>query len=160
MINYSIAIRSAQPGKKKNEITETKAYPVYQASDTLTAEDLAEHIAAHGSKYDEGDIAAILHLAVRCLRELLLEGKIVQLGKLGSFAPSLKVEGSASASTVSAENIKKVKVNFRPGKKFAEMRADAEFQCVPSREAQALAVAEARAQETLQPEGEDENELG
>lgn len=152
MINYSIAVRSAVPGTKKANVTVTKAYPVLQISESKTMMELAEHIAAHGSKYTRGDIYAILAEAVDCIRHEILDGNSVELGELGRFAPGLRVEGSASASTVSAEHIKAVRVNFTPGKKFANMRDDASFQCVPSREAQALAIAEARAQETLQPE--------
>ena len=55
-IPYSIAIRSAVPGTKKENVTVTKAYPVLQISESLTMEDLANHIADHGSKYKRGDI--------------------------------------------------------------------------------------------------------
>ncbi|MBQ7988917.1 MAG: DNA-binding protein, partial [Bacteroidaceae bacterium] len=81
-----------------------------------------------------------------------LEGKVVSLGELGTFRCTYKCAGAASASTLSASDIKAVKVIWAPGKHFQDLRDDAEFQCVPSREAQALAVAEARAQETLQSE--------
>ena len=160
MIKYSIAIRSTVPGTKKAEITSTKAYPVLQYSESKTMMQLAEHIANHGSKFTRGDIYAVLAEAVDCIRHEILDGNAVTLGDLGRFAPGLKVTGSASASTVSADNIEKVKVNFYPGSRFANLRSEATFECVPSREAQALAVAEARAQETLQPEEDDENELG
>ncbi|MCR4920245.1 MAG: DNA-binding protein [Bacteroidaceae bacterium] len=158
MMNYSIAIRSTKPGLKKANITETKAYAVAQASGSIDMDEFAGHIAEHGSKYKRGDIYAILAEAVDCMREKLLEGQIVTLGELGSFRCSYNCEGSASASTLSADNIKAVKVIWTPGKHFRDLREKADFQCVPNREAQALAVAEARAQETLQ--SDDENELG
>ncbi|MCR4921292.1 MAG: hypothetical protein K5945_06235, partial [Bacteroidaceae bacterium] len=59
-----------------------------------------------------------------------------------------------------ADNIKSVAVKYRAGKVFKAIKDNATFECVPSREAQALAVAEARAQETLQPEEEDDGSLG
>mgnify|MGYP002624658837 CR=1 FL=1 len=149
-IKYSIAIRCDKPGTKKAQITSTKAYPVLQLSGNLTMMELAEHIADHGSKYTRGDIYAILAEAVDCIRHEILDGNSVQLGDLGIFAPGIKCTGAASASTLSASNITAVKVNFRAGKRFDNLRDDATFECVPSREAQALAVAEARAQETLE----------
>ena len=158
-MNYSIAIRSSKPGTKKAEVTETKAYAVAQSTGTLTMEDFAGHIAEHGSKYKRGDIYAILAESVDCMREKLLEGKVIALGELGTFHCTYKTEGATSASTLSASDIKAVNVKWTPGKRFQNLRDDAEFQCVPSREAQALAIAEARAQETLQSEEDDEDGL-
>ena len=160
MLNYVISILSTKPGLKKENITETKAYAVAQTSGAMDMEEFAEHIATHGSKYKRGDIYAILAEAVDCMREQLLEGKLIELGDLGTFRCTFHGEGAASASTLSAENIKDVNVTWAPGKRFQNLRKEAKFQCVPSREVQALAVAEARAQETLQSDDEDENELG
>ncbi len=159
-IKYSIAIRSDVPGTKKAEITSTKAYPVFQQSGQISIDELARHMKEHGSKHSRGDVKGFIDDVVDCVIEHLEQGVSVRLGDLGTFYPSLKVTGSASASTVSADNIDAVRVKYRAGKVFREIRNHATFECVPSREAQALAVAEARAQETLQPEGDDENELG
>ena len=155
-IKYSIAIRSDVPGTKKAEITSTKAYPVFQQTGQITIDELARHMKDHGSKYSRGDIKGFIDDVVDCVVEHLTQGISVRMGDLGTFYPSLKVEGSASASTVSADNIKSVAVSDRAGKVFKQIKQDAQFECVPSREAQALAVAEARAQETLQPEEDDE----
>ena len=160
-IKYSIAIRSTKPGTKKADITETKAYPVFQQSGSMSFNDIAQHLKQHGSTHSKGDIQGIITDAVDCIVEHLEQGISVDLGDLGKFYPSLKVKGSPSASTVSADNIKAVSVKFRASKAFKDIVKEAQFECVPSREAQALAVAEARAQETVQPEeDEDENELG
>ena len=159
-IKYSIAIRSAKPGTKKAQVTETKADPVFQQTGHMSFDDIARHLSEHGSKYTRGDIQGVITNAVDCIVEHLTQGISVELGELGTFYPSLKVTGSPSASTVSEDNIKKVCVTYRAGKVFSEIREKATFECVPSREAQALAVAEARAQETLQPEGGDGNGNG
>ncbi len=159
-IKYSIAIRSTKPGTKKADITSTKAYPVFQQTGKLTFNDIAKHMAQHGSKHSRGDIQGIITDAVDCIVEHLTQGVSVNLGDLGTFYPSLKVTGSESASTVSEDNIKSVAVKYRAGKVFKEIRQNAQFECVPSREAQALAVAEARAQETMQQEDEDDGSLG
>ncbi|MCR4920528.1 MAG: hypothetical protein K5945_02300 [Bacteroidaceae bacterium] len=159
-IKYSIAIRSDVPGTKKAEITSTKAYPVFQQTGQISIDDLARHMKDHGSKHSRGEIKGFIDDVVDCVVEHLEQGVSVRLGDLGTLSPSLKVTGSESASTVSADNIKAVAVKYRAGKVFKQIKDHATFECVPSREAQALAVAEARAQETMQPEDEDDGSLG
>ncbi|MBQ6050199.1 MAG: DNA-binding protein [Bacteroidaceae bacterium] len=149
-------IRSTVPGTKTEEITETKAYGVAQVSESLTINDFAQHIAQHGSLYGRDVIQGVLVKMVDCMRELLLEGKKIQLGELGSFSVGLSTKGAETAALFTAENIKKVNVNWDRGKLFENLRKDATFNLVPSRKAQEDAVAEAKRQETLQPEGDEE----
>ena len=152
MINYSIVIRSAVPGTKTENITETKAYGVAQVSEILTINEFAQHIAQHGSLYGRDVIQGVLVKMVDCMRELLLEGKKIQLGELGSFSVGLSTKGAETAALFTAENIKKVNVNWDRGKLFENLREDAVFNLVPSRKAQEDAIAEAKRQETKQAE--------
>ena len=149
-INYSIVVRSAKPGTKKENVTSTKAYPQLQSKATVTMTELAEHIAEHGSKYNRGDIYAVLSMGVDCARELMLDGKRVQMGDLGTFYASAKVEGAETAAKCTSANIKDLKVSFRPGKRFCNLIDDADFELVPTRAAQADAVTAAKNQETIQ----------
>ncbi len=160
-IPYSIAIRSDKPGTKKINVKSTKAYPVLQRTETLTESELAAHIAAHGSKFTRGDITAVIVSLVDCAREMLLEGKVVKLGELGTLRLSAKTTGSDTAAECTADNIKELNVKFNPGKvlmNLRALRADAEFECVPSRAAQADAVTAARSQETLSDDGDDDGQ--
>ncbi len=152
MIDYSIAIRSSKPGTKSSDITETKAYGVAQISEILTLNDFAKHIAQHGTLYGRDVIQGVLVKMVDCMRELLLEGKKIQLGELGSFSVGLSTTGATTAALFTADNIKKVNVNWDRGKEFTNLIEDAVFNLVPSRKAQDAAVAEAKQQETLTPE--------
>ena len=156
MINYSIVIKGTKPGTKAEDITETKAYGVAQVSDFLTLNDFARHIAQHGTLYGRDVIQGVLVKMVDCMRELLLEGKKIQLGELGSFSVALSTKGASTAALFTAENIKKVNVNWDRGKMFQNLRDDAVFNLVPSRKAQEDAVADAKRQETLQPDEDDE----
>ena len=88
MINYSIVIMSAQPGTKKEDISETKAYATSQVTEVLDLQKFAKHISDHGCTYDRADIAAVITKAVDCLHELILEGKKINLGELGGFYPA------------------------------------------------------------------------
>lgn len=151
MINYSITIRSTKPGTKKANISETKAYGVAQITENIDLNALAGHIASHGSVYGKADIAAVLTMAVSCLRELMLEGKSVQLGELGNFRPTLTTVGAKTADTfLPAVNIKKVNVKWLPGKAFGNLRNEASFQLVPSRKEQQAQLIVVRNQETIQ----------
>ena len=85
MIDYSIAVRSAQPGTKKEDVTVTKAYGVAQISEIMTLADFAKHISTHGCVYGRADVQAILIMMADCMREQLLEGKKIQLGPLNLF---------------------------------------------------------------------------
>ena len=150
MINYSIVIMSAQPGTKKEDITETKAYATSQVSEVLDLQKFAKHIADHGCTYDRADIAAVITKAVDCLHELILEGKKVNLGELGGFYPELVTEGAKTADAFTAANIKEVNVRWIPGKAFKNLRDEATFQLVPTRSAQSSAIEVIKNQDTIQ----------
>ena len=157
MIDYSISVRSAQPGLTADKVTVTKAYGVAQQGETMDLDEFSDHISKHGSVYSPGTIVGVLTEAVICLREQLLEGKKVELGKLGSFVVGLRTEGAAKASEFTAQNIKKVVVNWTPGKQFRNLRADAEFNVVASSKDQAAAVKKMRGLET---QGNDNTSSG
>jgi len=150
MINYSIAIMGTKPGTKKADIQETKAYGVAQCSEVLDLDAFAKHITSHGSVYHKADVAAVLTLAVSCLRELMLDGKRVKLGDLGSFHTELKTKGATLAEDFGLSNIKAVNVRWTPGKEFRNLRQEATFQLVPTRAEQTEAAKEIRNQETIQ----------
>ena len=150
MIDYSITIMSAQPGTKKADVTETKAYGSAQVREKLDLNKFAKHITDHGCAYDRGDVSAILTKAVDCLREMMLAGNKVTLGELGSFYPELQTKGAVLAEDFSVDNIKAVNVRWVPGKLFKDLRSEAEFQLVPTRLAQAEAEKVIKNQETIQ----------
>ena len=124
MINYSIAILSSKPGTKKADIKETKAYGMAQSSGNVDIND--------------------------CLKELLLEGKRVKLGDLGDFQARLKSKGAKTTDDFNANYIEAVNVSWEPGKPFQNLRSEASFQLVPSREAQADAIEVIRNEDTIQ----------
>lgn len=113
------------------------AFAVAQYTDVMTIEEFAHHIANHGCVYSRADISAILYMAVDCMREQLLEGRKIRLGDLGDFSVSINSKGAKSAKKFSDENITAVNVVWSCGKKFENMVADAKFNLVASRSAQA-----------------------
>ena len=157
MINYSIVVRSAQPGLCAEDITETRAYGLAQSSDVMTLRQFSRHIANHGSVYKRSDVQAILIQAVDCLREQLLEGKVVQLGEMGTFSIGLKTRGAETPAEFTADNIVGVHVNWSPGVEFKNLKSDASFRLVPIRKEVADLI---RKQKGLDEGGEEEKTEG
>ena len=149
MIPYSIAVMGTQPGQIKSQIKETKAYGVAQSNGTLDINAFAKHITTHGCVYSKADIVAVLTLAVTCLREQMLDGKIVKLGDLGSFRPTLKTVGAVDTASFTSDNIKAVRVTWTPGGDFEDLRGEAEFKLVPTRQKQAVAIEEIKNEQTI-----------
>ena len=113
------------------------AFAVAQYADVMTIEKFARHIATHGCVYSRADISAILYMAVDCMREMLLDGRKIRLGDLGDFSVSLTSKGAETAKDFSAQNITAVNVVWDCGPEFKNLLADAEFNLVASRSAQA-----------------------
>ena len=130
MINCSIVMRP-KPLKKEEP---KKAYACVQTSKKMNINQFAEHISSHGCVYSRADIAAILTMAVDCMRENLLDGVLIKLGDLGDFAPALKSIGAETAADFKTDtHIVGVSVNWTPGERFANLLNDATFNVVPSR---------------------------
>ena len=174
MINYSIVMRSVnanlfdinqakarikkaieegkQPQTADTELVKTevqKAYAIAQYSEVMNIEKFARHISTHGCVYSRADISAILYLAVDCMREQLLEGKKIRLGDLGDFSINLTSKGADSAEKFSSQNITGVNVVWDCGQEFKNLIADAEFNLVASRSAQAAVLKAIKAGQTV-----------
>ena len=162
MINYSITARAVNPNlfeinQAKTRINQAKAegkqpdpkdealvetvvtnyFATAQYTEVMTIEKFARHIADHGTTYSRADIMAILYMAVDCMREQLLEGKKIRLGELGDFSLALSSKGAETAEKFSSQNIQRVTVCWEPGSEFRNLLADAEFNLVATRSAQA-----------------------
>ena len=173
MINYSIVMRSVNanlfeinqakgrikmaqkmgqtPEQADLDLVATEkqnAFAIAQYADVMTIEKFARHIATHGCVYSRADISAILYMAVDCMRELLLEGTQIRLGDLGDFSVHLSSKGAETADKFTAQNITGVNVVWDPGMEFKNLLADAEFNLVASRNAQAAVLKAIKAGQT------------
>ena len=116
-----------------------KTYANLQYNGKVDLSGLAAHMVEHGSKYEEGDILAILTNAVNCVKEMLLLGYKVELGKLGTFSNSIRQHGAESSLDFNpAVNIMRLKARFTPGKALADYKDEAEFEYAPIRKNQDL----------------------
>lgn len=133
MINYSVCLL-ANPA---DESAPEKAYAKPQMSELMAFDKFVRHIADHNGVYTRGTVKGVISDMCECLVEMLLEGKKVQMGDLGSFWISLSSEGAESMEEFTAQNIKGVNILFTPGAEFENLASRATFNPVSSRAAQA-----------------------
>ena len=132
MINYSVAPRVNPQDPEADPVFKAVA----QVDRNLDINEFARHIASHGCVYSRADIAAVLTLAVDCVREQLLAGNKVTLGDLGSFYVTLSGDGSKTREDYTPSKIKRVNVKWRTGQAFLGLINEAQFQKVSTRIAQ------------------------
>lgn len=156
-IQYSVTMRP----NPMHEGDPKKAYANIQLAGHFNTEDLCEHIISHNGTYTEGTVTGVLTDMVKCIRELLLQGYSIQVGALGRLEPSIKSTGAVSIDKFSEDNIEELNLIFTPGKRFENMRRDANFEQTTTRVAQAAALAAAKKGETTAdwtPKSKDDEE--
>jgi predicted histone-like DNA-binding protein len=90
-----------------------------KSSGKIALRQLAERI-ADISTVSTVDTVAVLEALLTVIPRELAEGRIVQLGDLGSFSLRIRGEGAETAEEVTARHITKTLTNFRPGKLFRD----------------------------------------
>ncbi len=113
-----------------------KTYAVAQCAQVMKLNDIAKHMSSHSSKYNKGDVMAVLTQMSDCLREQLLLGNKVSLGDMGSFSLVLIGDGADNAKSFSTSLIKKVKVRWEPSDELSDLAQSAEYTYVGTRESQ------------------------
>ena len=135
MIDYSV---SARPNPRDKEAA-PKFYASPQVSENISMAEFCKHIASHGSVYSRADIQSVLTQAVDCMKEMLLDGKKIELGDLGEFNIGFSSKGTVTAEDFNPiHHIKTVHVNWAPGVSFLELKKLATFNLVSNRRAQRL----------------------
>jgi predicted histone-like DNA-binding protein len=75
----------------------------------------------------EPDIRGVIYSAENVIQDKLAQGRIVRLEKLGSLYPAISSLGELVEKDVTASSIKKVKANYRPGKRILAALREAGF---------------------------------
>ncbi|MBR2016245.1 MAG: DNA-binding protein [Prevotella sp.] len=107
-----------------------KWYGRSYVSETLNTTALAEHMAKHNSPYSEGVIKGVLIDMIKCIKELVLDGKAVKLDDLAIFSCGITTSPADSASEfTAANNITGVKLRARATGRLsnANLNLDAQF---------------------------------
>ena len=82
------------------------------------------------STVSEADIMAVLSSLVAVVPDKLANGRIVRIGDLGDFRPSVSSKGHDTEKEVTSASIKKNKIVFRPGKRIRNVLKLAEYKKV------------------------------
>ena len=89
-----------------------KFYARAYHDETITLEELAEHMSLHNTPYSKGTIHGVLKDMVACVRELLLDSKKVKLDNLAIFSLGLTSKPADSPETFSTStNITKAYIS-------------------------------------------------
>ena len=105
---------------KQNTNKTSTSYQKYYArpviEQTMNLQELAKHMSEHNSGFSHAMCVGVLTAMVRCIKEMVLEGKNVKIDDLAIFSCGIKnVSGGAASEddfTV-AKNIKGVKLRAR-----------------------------------------------
>ncbi len=134
-INYSVSGGKATVGKNAGRML---YHPTLQLTGTMTLPEMAQHMSEHDSKYNEGDIYAVLVQFIKCIKEKASQGYKVRLGDLGAFVPKIRTVSQTSAEDVSAADIRLLTLRWSAGVRTKNFKDDTEFVNAPSRRNQAL----------------------
>ncbi len=95
-----------------------KYYPEVDRQKTISTRGFAEHMIAHGSKYQLEDIQAILRMFSTCLPELLAMGIGVKFDGLGIFMPFAEAKKGITKAEMADANprdvVKAIHIRFIP----------------------------------------------
>lgn len=105
---------------------ESLYYPAPVFGEQIGEDELTEEI-SYASSVNQSDVRAVLFNLLEILPRHLMRGDSVNLEKFGIFRMSFEATGSAEESEVSAQNIIRPKILFRPSTKLKDKIAKTSF---------------------------------
>ena len=124
---------------KKNPKTEKMEVRASAVTETMTMQQIKEQIVSR-TTVTEADVAAVIDALYVEIKSALKEGKLMQLGLLGSIYPTLKSDASTEPDTFNAAMIRKVNIRFRPTNALrGAVNENVSFNRVPSKKETAAA---------------------
>ena len=103
-----------------------KFYAKAVTHEVIGIDELCELIADQ-STVSETDVLAVLNSLEKNVIRQIKKGNLIQLGRLGSFQLSLKSAGSDLATDVTASNVLRKRIIFRPSKRMRNALATVDF---------------------------------
>ena len=108
---------------------EKKFYAQIVYGKEATVDELVQNIEKF-SALSESDIRGVIYALENVAQDLLAQGRIVRLEKLGSFYPAISSQGETEEKEVSSNSIRRVSVNYRPGARILSALKEAGFKKV------------------------------
>lgn len=122
-IDYKV-IEKGQPGVAGGGVK--KFYAQIVNGKEVTIDEIVKSIERF-SALSEADIKGVIVALENVIQDKLAEGRIVRLEKIGSLYTSISSNGEETAEDVTSNSIRKVGVNYRPGKRILKAITDAGF---------------------------------
>jgi predicted histone-like DNA-binding protein len=122
-IDFNV-IGKGQPGVVGGGEKKYYAHIVYGKE--VTMDELVKKIERF-SALSEADIRGVIVATENVIQDELAMGRIIRLEKLGSFYPAISSKGELTEEEVTANSIKKVNVNYRPGDRILNTMQQAGF---------------------------------
>ena len=82
-----------------------KTYARVDYKETLTVQDMAQHMAEHNTAFSEGTITGILIDFVKCVREMVLMGNTVKIDNLAIFKATVEANGLETMYDASTDKV-------------------------------------------------------
>ncbi len=108
-----------------------KFYAKSQARDTVDLNRIADEI-SYATTLTDGDVLNVLRGLIRKVKEHLSDGDIVDLAEFGSFQYQVSSRGADTKEEFTPANIRRVKLQFRPGKMLKPQLGEFRFERVMS----------------------------
>lgn len=97
-----------------------KYYARAQSRKTVITEDRIAEDVAFAASLTKGDVSNVIRTLPRLLKQYLEDGYMVDLGDLGKFQYQVMSRGAFTREEFTHHNIKKAKLQYRPGNAIKE----------------------------------------
>ena len=121
-------ILKVQAKKNPRDLAAPERYYLQAVKNGNTNLERLAYLISNQSTVREPDCLAVLHAFVHNMLDELSQGRVVQLGILGSFQIGVNSEGSDVPEEVNQRNVKRVKLNYRPGSRIQKRINQLDFQ--------------------------------
>lgn len=122
----SIFLKPVQRRNPLDEDAPAKWYPVQYTTKLVDETEVAELVADETTLNPMEALMAIRQLR-KIVQRLLLDGKSVKLGNWGTFNVTLNTEGADTKEELTANNVKRVNINFQAGNDLKNAMQKADF---------------------------------
>ncbi len=121
-------ILKVQAKKNPRDLAAPERYYLQAVKNGNTNLERLAYLISNQSTVREPDCLAVLHAFVHNMLDELSQGRVVQLGILGSFQIGVNSEGSDVPEEVNQSNVKRIKLNYRPGSRIQKRINQLDFQ--------------------------------
>lgn len=109
------------PKKNPQDLTAPEKFYASAIADGEIDFDVLAETIAYQCTLTESDCYAVLLSLERNIIQELAQGRIVKLGRLGNFQVGISALGKNTPEEVTANDITKSRIKFRPGKRLRSM---------------------------------------